>query len=100
MFGSPPPAIHFKGRAMAIRLHADTAAMKRVVLLLTLLAATAAAQDVRMTVIATGLDNPVALTHAGDSRLFITLQRGQIVIYDGTRVLPMPFLDIRPLVAF
>jgi glucose/arabinose dehydrogenase len=74
--------------------------MKRIVFFLSLLAATAAAQDIRMTVIATGLAQPVALTHAGDSRLFITLQNGRIVIYDGTRVLPTPFLDIRPLVNF
>lgn len=42
-----------------------------------------------------GLANPVAITHAGDSRLFITLQDGRIVIWDGTRLLPEPFLDIR-----
>ena len=48
--------------------------------------------------IVTGLAAPVAITHAGDSRLFITLQRGQIVIHDGTSVLPTPFLDIRSIV--
>src|SRR5688572_1596267 len=48
--------------------------------------------------IATGLPFPVAITHAGDTRLFITLQRGQIVIYDGTRILPTPFLDIRSII--
>jgi glucose/arabinose dehydrogenase len=48
--------------------------------------------------VATGLVFPVAITHAGDTRLFITLQRGQVVIYDGTRVLPTPFLDIRSIV--
>jgi glucose/arabinose dehydrogenase len=36
----------------------------------------------------------VAVTHAGDERLFITLQGGAIVIFDGERVLPQPFLDI------
>jgi hypothetical protein len=41
---------------------------------------------------------PVAIAHAGDSRLFITEQAGRIVIFEGTRVLPTPFLDIRPLV--
>ncbi|HET7711191.1 MAG TPA: PQQ-dependent sugar dehydrogenase [Thermoanaerobaculia bacterium] len=45
--------------------------------------------------VVSGLDLPVAITHAGDSRLFITLQRGRIVIWDGTRILPDPFLDIR-----
>ncbi len=48
--------------------------------------------------IATGLSRPVTIASAGDSRLFIVLQAGQIVIYDGTRVLPTPFLDIRPLI--
>ena len=44
----------------------------------------------------TGLLRPVAITHAGDGsdRLFITLQDGQIVIYDGEKVLDPPFLDI------
>ncbi|HVE69959.1 MAG TPA: PQQ-dependent sugar dehydrogenase [Thermoanaerobaculia bacterium] len=45
------------------------------------------------------LASPVSITHAGDSRLFITLQIGQIVIWDGTRILPDPFLDIRSLVS-
>src|SRR6267378_3753290 len=42
----------------------------------------------------------VAVTHAGDGsgRLFITMQDGRVLIHDGTRVLPTPFLDIRPLV--
>ena len=47
--------------------------------------------------IASGLDEPVSITHAGDSRLFITLQVGLVVIHDGTRMLPEPFLDIRSL---
>src|SRR2546422_1941289 len=49
--------------------------------------------------VATGLNQPDGLVHAGDSRLFIVLQPGQIVIYDGSRVLPTPFLDIRSLVS-
>ena len=54
-----------------------------------LLSATALAQDViSLRPVATGLDLPVAIAHANDSRLFITLQRGQIVIYDGTQILP------------
>jgi glucose/arabinose dehydrogenase len=74
--------------------------MKRLLLLLlSFIAVDVLAQDVRLNPIATGLDQPVALTNAGDARLFITLQRGLIVIYDGTRVLPTPFLDIRSLVS-
>ena len=49
--------------------------------------------------IVTGLNLPLDIVHAGDSRLFIVQQRGQIVIYDGTKVLPTPFLDIRSLVS-
>lgn len=48
--------------------------------------------------VAPGLASPVSVTHAGDTRLFVTLQDGRVVIYDGTRILPEPFLDIRSLV--
>jgi hypothetical protein len=73
--------------------------MKRLFLLLSFIAADVLAQDVRLNPIATGLDLPVGLAHAGDARLFIIQQRGLIVIYDGTRVLPTPFLDVRGLVS-
>ncbi|HEV3486590.1 MAG TPA: PQQ-dependent sugar dehydrogenase, partial [Vicinamibacterales bacterium] len=56
------------------------------------------AQEIALQPIASGLESPVAITHAGDNRLFITLQRGLVMIYDGTRVLPTPFLDIRNFV--
>jgi len=49
--------------------------------------------------VATGLDMPVGIVHAGDARLFFVLQRGRIVIYDGTNVLSRPFLDIRSFVS-
>ncbi len=54
------------------------------------------------TAIASGLSSPVAITNAGDGsgRLFITLQGGQIVIYDGAQILPTPFLDISSLVDY
>lgn len=46
--------------------------------------------------VASGLDSPVAVTHAGDERLFVTLQDGRVVILDGDRrLLAEPFLDIR-----
>ncbi|HET8797114.1 MAG TPA: PQQ-dependent sugar dehydrogenase, partial [Thermoanaerobaculia bacterium] len=45
--------------------------------------------------VVSGVTRPVAIAHAGDARLFITLQDGRIVIWDGTRLLPEPFLDIR-----
>ena len=66
--------------------------------ILLLASASALAQDISLRPVATGLDTPVAATHAGDSRLFITLQHGQIVIHDGTQVRATPFLDIRSLV--
>ncbi|MEE9465218.1 MAG: PQQ-dependent sugar dehydrogenase [Candidatus Neomarinimicrobiota bacterium] len=47
----------------------------------------------------TGLNQPVAVTHAADGsgRLFIGQQPGQIMIHDGTQVLSTPFLDISSL---
>ncbi len=59
-----------------------------------------AAPIITLEQIAANLADAVAITHAGDEsgRLFITLQAGQIVIYDGTRVVSTPFLDISPLV--
>jgi len=60
-----------------------------------------AAINIEAEPVATGLTNPVDITHAGDGsgRLFIVLQTGQIVIYDGAQVLPAPFLDISGLVS-
>ncbi|MHC4455197.1 MAG: PQQ-dependent sugar dehydrogenase, partial [Planctomycetota bacterium] len=56
---------------------------------------------IKLEPLVTGLENPVAITAVGDgsNRLFINLQDGQIVIYDGTQLLPIPFLDIRSLVS-
>ncbi len=66
--------------------------------ILLLLAATAPAQDVALLPIASGLSQPVALTHAGDTRLFITQQAGIIQIYDALGLRTTPFLDIRSFV--
>jgi glucose/arabinose dehydrogenase len=49
--------------------------------------------------VAGGLDMPVGITHAGDERLFIVLQRGQIMILRDGAIEAVPFLDIRPAVA-
>ncbi len=59
-----------------------------------------AAASLVLETVTTGLERPVAITHAGDGsgRLFITLQRGRIVIFDGQQILPTPFLDITDLV--
>ncbi len=61
--------------------------------------ASAAEPNVTAIPLATSLASPVSITHAGDSRLFITLQAGEVRIWDGTRMLPAPFLDIRDLVS-
>ena len=65
---------------------------------LLLLSFGAIAQEIALEQLASGLALPVAVTHTGDSRLFITQQRGTVVIWDGTRILPTPFLDITNLV--
>ena len=68
-------------------------------ILLLLLATTVSAQDVVLQPIASGLVQPVALTHpAGDTRLFITQQTGTVMIDDALGIRPTPFLDIRPIV--
>jgi len=44
---------------------------------------------------ASGLDQPVAIVSAGDSRLFVLEKPGRIMIADSTgQILPTPFLDI------
>ncbi len=51
--------------------------------------------------VASGLHSPDGVTHAGDGsgRLFILEQTGRILIHDGSRVLPSPFLDVSALVS-
>jgi glucose/arabinose dehydrogenase len=61
------------------------------------LLAFAADPQITLQRIANGLDSPVSITNAGDSRLFITLQDGEVRIWNGTEVLPTPFLNIRSL---
>jgi glucose/arabinose dehydrogenase len=81
-------------------LHGDDLMNRPLALLLTLLVPLCAfALDPQLSFqqIANGLDSPVSITNAGDSRLFITLQDGQVVIWDGTDVLDTPFLDIQEL---
>ncbi|HEX4952153.1 MAG TPA: PQQ-dependent sugar dehydrogenase [Thermoanaerobaculia bacterium] len=48
-----------------------------------------------LTPVVAGLDDPVAITHAGDSRLFVTLQDGRVVIVANGQLLAQPFLDLR-----
>ena len=63
-------------------------------------AAAAAAQDVVLQPVVSGLTRPVVVTHAGDARLFIVEKSGYIRIVDaGGSLLPTPFLDIHTLVS-
>ncbi|HJT16284.1 MAG TPA: PQQ-dependent sugar dehydrogenase [Thermoanaerobaculia bacterium] len=65
-----------------------------------LVAFPAAAQQIELQPIAEGLNMPLGgVVTAGDSRLFIVEQVGQIVIYDGTKVLATPFLDVSSLIS-
>ncbi len=58
-----------------------------------------AADSVRFEPLAGGFDSATDLQHAGDARLFVTEQSGQILIIDGGSVLSQPFLDIGGRVA-
>src|SRR5438874_3173676 len=55
--------------------------------------------EVALQTLATGLAQPTAIANSGDARLFLTLQHGEIVVFENGRVLPTPFLDIRSLVS-
>lgn len=73
--------------------------MKVLVLFALLAATTASADEIALKSVAGGLVQPTSIVNAGDSRLFVTQQTGRIAIYDGTRVLPQPFLDVSTLVS-
>jgi glucose/arabinose dehydrogenase len=57
------------------------------------------APEIALQTVVTGLPPLTAIAHAGDARLFLTLQRGQIAILQDGSVLPTAFLDIRLLVS-
>jgi glucose/arabinose dehydrogenase len=71
----------------------------RALLLALLIPLAAAAQELALQRVTGGLSAPLGVVSAGDARLFVVQQRGTIAIWDGTRVLPAPFLDIRGLVS-
>lgn len=60
-----------------------------------------AAARVTLREVANGLSQPLAIAHAGDGsgRLFVTLQEGRVMIFDGRQIVPKPFLDLRERVA-
>ncbi|MEM1205888.1 MAG: PQQ-dependent sugar dehydrogenase [Acidobacteriota bacterium] len=47
-----------------------------------------------------GLSDIVAITHAGDDRLFLSDKGGLVWIWDGATVLSAPFLDVSALAGF
>ncbi|MEA2694971.1 MAG: hypothetical protein QOJ16_4358 [Acidobacteriota bacterium] len=51
-------------------------------------------RPVALQLVASGLDHPTSIVNAGDSRLFLTLQPGRIVILVNGQVMSRPFLDI------
>jgi len=55
--------------------------------------------DIALETLATGVGPITSIAHAGDARLFLTLQTGRIVIFAGGQVQPVPFLDVTPLVS-
>ena len=70
-------------------------------LLILFTAASWGAVTIKAEPVVSGLSSPVGVTNAGDGsgRLFIVLQRGEIVIFDGVQVFSPPFLDITSLVS-
>src|SRR5262245_34538991 len=57
------------------------------------------AVDVTVEQVATGIGPITSITNAGDSRLFLTVQTGRIVIFSGGQVQPTPFLDLSALIS-
>jgi glucose/arabinose dehydrogenase len=72
---------------------------RRALLLALFLPLAAAAQELALQRVTGGLSAPLGIISAGDARLFIVQQSGTIAIWDGTRILPTPFLDVRSLVS-
>ncbi len=57
--------------------------------------------SVNLELVVSGLSQPLGVTHAGDGsgRLFILQQNGRVLVFDGSQLLPSPFLDISPIVS-
>ena len=62
-------------------------------------ASPAAPPTIGLQPLASGLGSITSITNARDSRLFLTIQSGQIKIYSGGAVLPTPFLDVSTLIS-
>ena len=59
----------------------------------------AAVPDVALQPLAAGLGPITSIANAGDARLFVTLQTGKIVIFNGGQVQPATFLDLSPVIS-
>jgi len=72
-----------------------------VLLFIFFLSGTASANIIETEPVVTNLNKPVDITPAGDGtgRLFIVLQDGLVVIFDGNELLTTPFLDIQSRVS-
>ncbi|HEY6146971.1 MAG TPA: hypothetical protein VIZ69_04705, partial [Thermoanaerobaculia bacterium] len=55
--------------------------------------------DVVLQPLAAGLGGITSIVSAGDGRLFLTIQTGRVVVWNGSQVLPAPFLDVTSLVS-
>jgi len=52
-------------------------------------------QGVSLEEVASNLGSLIAVTNAGDGRLFLTLREGRVMIFENGALRPQPFLDIR-----
>src|SRR5215831_3884665 len=58
-----------------------------------------AAADITIQQLATGIGPITTIANAGDSRLFLTVQTGTIVVFSGGQIQPSAFLDLSSLVS-
>ncbi len=58
-----------------------------------------AAPDIALVPLASGIGPITAIANAGDARLFLTVQTGEVLIFSGGQVQPAAFLDLSPLVS-
>lgn len=50
---------------------------------------------IALTPVVSGLADITAIANAGDTRLFVVLQEGRVLTWNGTKILSSPFLDVR-----
>jgi glucose/arabinose dehydrogenase len=92
------------GADKRVRTGAALGLVAAAVFLLIILAASSAVSaqpEIALDLVASGLPGITSITHAGDGsgRIFIVLQGGRIFIFDGSQVLPQPFLNIGPIIS-